>query len=162
MENIIITLVSLLIGAILSYFTSKYFFKKSNKTRKLTPYLEYSTRIFSIHKAELQNEISIKYRDVEVKNLYQLGFIITNDGDIPIKDIIEPLQFTFKNNIKILDYEIFEIYPNGIKINSFVDENKEKQNIVRNNSFKDFIFSILISSNCFKISIISALSAVSK
>lgn len=143
-NNIIITTLSILIGAILSYLISRYFFKKTKKSKSLKPYIDYTGQIFSIHDSDLANELSIKYRNVEVKHLYQFSLIFANDGDLPIKDIIEPLKVEFNKKIKVLDHEIFDISPEGIKIIDYIEESEGKTEIL-------FSFKLLNSGDYFGV-----------
>jgi hypothetical protein len=111
-----LTLGGIIIGAVITYIVSKYFFKKSIKEKSLTPFLQFSSRLFSEIDPELKKELIVNYKNTKVDNITQTQFLIANDGDIPIRDIIEPLKLSIPKKNKIFSVTIIHIEPEGRKI----------------------------------------------
>lgn len=143
MGTIILTIISIVIGAFASYWSSRIFFRRGLTKKEITPYLDFSTKIFSGIEPNLKRNLEITYKDVKVNNLYQVQFLIANTGGKPIRDFIQPLSVEIDEGLDILDVEIIDIYPEGREIK--FNLNKEKQNKV------DFIIPLLDCSEFFII-----------
>ena len=125
-----LTLGGIIIGAVITYIVSKYFFKKSIKEKSLTPFLQFSSRLFSEIDPELKKELIVNYKNTKVDNITQTQFLIANDGDIPIRDIIEPLKLSIPKKNKIFSVSIIHIEPDGRKIDYKIIET-ETENIIQ-------------------------------
>ena len=91
MEIIIYTAIGLILGGLVTVFTSKYFHRKGIKSKSLSTYIQFITEILSDIDPEVEKKLQVSYNQQEVESLYQVQYVIANTGDIPIRDIIEPL-----------------------------------------------------------------------
>lgn len=143
MGTIILTIISIVTGAIASYWSSRIFFRRGLTKKEITPYLHFSTKIFSGIEPNLKRNLEITYKGVKVTNLYQVQFLIANTGSKPIRDFIQPLSVEIDEGLDILDAEIIDVYPEGREIK--FNQNKNRQNKV------DFIIPLLDCSEFFII-----------
>jgi hypothetical protein len=124
-----LTIGGVIIGAVITFIVSKYFFKKGVKEKSLTPFLQFSSRLFSELDPELKKELIVNYKNHKIDNITQTQFLIANDGDIPIRDIIEPLKLSIPKKNKIFSASIIHIEPEGRTVNYKVTET-ETENII--------------------------------
>jgi len=130
MGSILLTIISIVIGAVISYLLNKYYFKKSIKEKSLTPYLHFISRIFSDIDPELKKKLKVTYNNVEVRNFYQIQFVIANSGDKPIRDCIEPLRLLIPNKGEVLDVNMVYVQPEGREVTYEVTKDQENNNEV--------------------------------
>lgn len=145
--TLIFSVAGIVIGAIASYFVSKHFFKKGDKKKSLTPYIQFSSKLFSDLDHELRENLIVNYKSLSVENLAQAQFIVANSGDIAIRDIIKPLRLTLPLENKIFNISILHIEPEGREVKYNVIE-AEKSNIIEFNipllnAGEYFVFKIL-------------------
>lgn len=145
--TLLFSIAGIVIGAIVSYFVSKHFFKKGVKKKSLTPYIQFSSKLFSDLDHELREDLIVNYKNLNVENLAQAQFIVANSGDIAIRDIIKPLRLTLPLENKIFNISIIHIEPEGREIKYNVIET-EKSNIIEFNipllnAGEYFVFKIL-------------------
>jgi len=62
--------------------------------------------------------VRVYYDDTLVTDLFLTQVRIRNSGNVPIskKDIVEPLTFKFKEGTKILNWDVVETKPEGLKL----------------------------------------------
>lgn len=155
--TLITSIIGIIIGAIPSYLVSKHFFKKGEKEKSLTPYIQFSSKLFSELDHELKEDLVVNYKKQNVENLAQAQFVIANTGDIPIKDIIEPLRLILPPENKLFDISILHIQPEGRDIKYKIIEtgisNAIEFNIPLLNAGEYFVFKILTQDTLPKESI---------
>jgi hypothetical protein len=145
MDNIQMSVASLIIGAVLSYVTSWYFFKRS-VDKRLTVHLQFASQVLAgVEDPAVRKELEILYRGVKIDDLLQVQFVVVNDGPRPIRDLIEPLNLVLPAKAKLLEARIPHVEPKGreVKVETIpLDEGKTKLN---------FRFSLLNSGEHFFI-----------
>lgn len=119
-----LTIGGIIIGAIVTFVVSKHFFNKSEKAKSLTPYLQFRSRLFSELDPELKKELIVNYKNHKIDNISQAQFLIANDGDLPIRDIIEPLKLKIPKENQIFSASIIHIEPEGRKIEHKIIESE--------------------------------------
>lgn len=142
-----ITISSILIGIFVTFFVAKYYFKKGDKKKSLTPYLQFSSTLFQELDPELRQSLIVKYKDVNIENLTQAQFLIANTGDLPIRDIIEDFKLTLPKENKIFSISIIHIQPEGRNIEYKIEENNDKNIVLFKipllNKGEFFVFKVL-------------------
>lgn len=88
-SNVALTLLGIVIGILATTLISKYYFRKS-VTKQVTPFIHLASSVLAGIDPVVREALKIHYGDVEVKELYQLQFLIANDGERAIRDCIEP------------------------------------------------------------------------
>jgi hypothetical protein len=109
---LILTLVSLVVGAALSVLVSRYYFKRSLNYR-LNVYRLGSSRVLAGIDPEIRKELSITFRDVTVEQLTTITLLVANQGVHPIKDPIKPLTITLPDGASFVDASFPFIFPDG-------------------------------------------------
>lgn len=106
----------LVIGAILSFITSWYFFRKSINKR-LSAYLQFSSQVLApIKDRAVREGLEIRYRGTKIDDLLQVQFVIANDGQRAIRDLIEPLSLELPKKVKLLEASILHVEPKGREV----------------------------------------------
>ena len=146
--TIAFSLGGIIIGAIITFLVSKYFFRKSIKEKTLKPFIQFESKLFSELDPELKEDLIVKYKNHNVDNIIQAQFLVANSGDIPIRDIIEPLRLTLPKENRIFSVNIVHIEPDGREIKHRIVEN-ELNNIIEFkipllNGGDFFVFKILV------------------
>ena len=143
-----LTIGGIAIGAAASYFVSRHFFQKSIKKKTLTPYVQFTSQLFTELDPELEENLKVNYKELKIDNITQAQFLIANSGDIPIRDIIEPLKLIVPKDNKILGLSLLHTEPEGrtvsYKILETDDYNVVEFNIPLLNGGDFFVFKIIL------------------
>ena len=149
--TIILTIGGIIIGAIVTYLASKHFFHKGVKCKSLTPFIQYSSTLFSNIEPELQESLTVNYKSVKVDNITQIQFVIANTGDMPIRDIIKPLRMAIPVECKIFSVNIIHIEPEGREIKHTISETENGNfvdfDIPLLNAHEFFVFKMVVQDN---------------
>ena len=84
----IITISSIISGAIITWIITRYYYLRNSNIRSLTPYKNFISRVFSCIDPELKKDLKIKYKDIDVDNFYQVQFTIINTGNRSLNNFI--------------------------------------------------------------------------
>lgn len=125
------SIISFILGGILSILIGWIFYRKSIQRKSLVVNLDYFSKLFDTVEPEIKKELKILYKDNEIEHLYSVQFTFENNGNKPIRDIIEPLILEIPTDFEIMDAHIAEIKPEGRKVNI-------KQNLENNRVNIDF------------------------
>lgn len=117
METFIGTIAGIIIGGLITVWASRYFYKKSLKSKTLSCFVQYVSEILTDIDPDVKNNLEVDFKGQKVESLYQVQFVIANTGDIPIRDIINPLNLKIPNEGIILDANLLHIDPKGREIN---------------------------------------------
>lgn len=143
-----LTIGGVIIGAAASYFFSRHFFHKSIKKKLLIPYVQFTSQLFSELDPELEENLKVNFRDLKIDNITQAQFLIANSGDIPIRDIIEPLKLKVPKENKILGFSILHTEPEGRTISYTISEtdtyNEVQFHVPLLNGGDFFVFKIIL------------------
>ena len=117
LPDLVLLILGVIAGAIASLIISRFYYLKT-VTKKLTPYLYIGTAILEGTDPEIREKLKIKFlesnqtesiNEIDVKNPYQLEFIIVNDGELPIRDCIQPLSIKFPGDARLISTNIMGI-----------------------------------------------------
>jgi len=125
------SIISFILGGILTIFVGWLFYKKSNKKISIIPYLDFFSKLFDNVEPEIKKDLKILYKESEIEHLYSVQFTIENNGNKPIRDLMEPLTLSIPKEFEIMDGSISEINPVGRKV-------ELKQNLIENKIIIDF------------------------
>ena len=143
MDNFLIVLVSIIIGVIATIWVSNHYYRRS-KRKSLTPYIQFSTSVFRGVDPSVREAVKIEYKEVQIKDLFEIQFLIANTGERPIRDIINPLTLHVPEESQILDASILYIHPKGREVSISVKESHAIFNFALLNSDEFFIAKILL------------------
>lgn len=112
MDDIIIPLATLVLGAGATLLISRFYHRRSVE-KELTPYIRYGTSVFAGMDPMLRERLKIRYQDMEVEDLIQLEFLVVNEGHRAIRDCIEPFALNVAEDAEVLDARIVHVEPEG-------------------------------------------------
>jgi len=116
MTDIQIAIGSLLAGAILSTIVTWFFFRKS-VNKRLSAYMQYASPVLgSVEDPQVRKELEIRYRGQKVEDLLQLQFVVANEGQKAIRDLIEPLHVMLPKSAKLLEARVLYVQPTGREV----------------------------------------------
>ncbi len=149
MNAFIGTVIGIIIGGIVTILVSRYFYKKSQKSKELSCYVQYISEILTNIDPDVKNNLEIEFKEHKVEKLYQAQIIIANTGDISIKSIIKPLKLNIPAEGEILDANIVYFEPKGRQdsLNLTVDSSSITFDFPLLNSAEYFIVKVLVKGN---------------
>lgn len=115
MENIIISILSVLIGVGATIYASRHYYRRSVE-KELIPFMQLQSNVLSHIDEEVKTDLHIEYKGVKVENLQQIQFLIANTGERAIRDIIRPMKFDLPDDVEILEGSILHISPEGREV----------------------------------------------
>jgi len=144
-EDLLIAIVSILIGVAATFYASRYYYRRS-VDKELTPFIQLQSNVLSHIDEEVKSDLHIEYKGVKVENLQQLQFLVANTGERAVRDVIKPLLLELPENSEIMDASILYIYPEGREV--ILDTTKSGNIVEFNfpllNKDEFFIFKLLI------------------
>ena len=108
------TAVGVLIGVVVTVFVSRYYFQRS-VSKSLGVYGLLNSFVFSGIAADVRNQLNFRFKNREVRELQQLVFLVANDGEKAIRDVIEPLGLAIPKDVEVLDASIVHRFPDNLK-----------------------------------------------
>lgn len=118
------TILSFVLGGVLSFLISKYFYRKSLQKNSLKISLNYFSTLFDNIDSEIKQNLKLVYKGNEIQDINSIEFTIENDGTKPLRDIIKPLTLSIPKDFEILDANVQRISPNGREVNVSIDKEK--------------------------------------
>lgn len=115
MNDLAVSLVSLIIGVVATVWVSRYYFKRTTD-KSLTPYLQFMSSLFDGVDPSVRESLKIAYKGTAVTELLEVQFLIANTGERPVRDIIAPLALSIPENCSLLDASILHVSPDGRKV----------------------------------------------
>jgi uncharacterized membrane protein YccF (DUF307 family) len=115
MENIIISILSILIGVGATIYASRHYYRRSVE-KELTPFMQLQSNVLSHIDEEVKTDLHIEYKGVKVENLQQIQFLIANTGERAIRDIIRPMRLDLPKEVEIMEGSILHISPEGREV----------------------------------------------
>ncbi len=123
MNDLVVSLGSLIVGVVATVWVSAYYFRRS-LTKSLTPYVQFSSKPFQGISADVRKALQVTYAGVQVEDLYEVQFVIANTGDKAIRDLIEPLSLAVPEKSTLLDASVLHAEPVELKTTLKVPEDR--------------------------------------
>lgn len=115
MNDLAVSLASLIIGVVATVWVSRYYFKRTTD-KSLTPYLQFMSSLFNGVDPSVRESLKIDYKGTAVTELLEVQFLIANTGERPIRDVIAPLSLSIPENCSLLDASMLHISPEGREV----------------------------------------------
>jgi len=115
MNDLAVSLASLIIGVVATVWVSRYYFKRTTD-KSLTPYLQFVSSLFDGVDPSVRESLKIAYKGTAVTELLEVQFLIANTGERPIRDVIAPLTLSIPENCYLLDASLLHISPEGREV----------------------------------------------
>lgn len=121
MESVILTFVGILIGIAATVIVGRHYFLRT-VDKRLRVYIHIASPVFGGIDRSVRQVLKAHYCDVEVTDLFQFQFLVANEGERAVRDLIQPLTLSFPNDVKLLDATVLYIHPNGRLVEIASDE----------------------------------------
>ncbi|KAA3596994.1 MAG: hypothetical protein DWQ06_14505 [Calditrichaeota bacterium] len=148
-NNIAISILSLIVGILVTVLVSRYYFLLSDEKSKkeIIPYIDFFYELLSGIDSEVREAVSIKYKDIEVEELIEVQFLILNSGAKPIRDQIKPLTLEIPKSSKIMNAALIYVSPKGREVVLEVDKKINKIKFLFNllNKREFFVVKLLLN-----------------
>jgi hypothetical protein len=116
MSEVQIAIASLVGGGGVTAAISWYFFRKS-VSKRLSAYIQFASPVLSgVDDPEVRKALEIHYRGTKIEDLLQLQFVIANEGQLAIRDLLDPLSITLPKNAKLLEARVLHVEPKGREV----------------------------------------------
>lgn len=146
MNELALSLGSLIVGIVASVWVSAYYFRKSLR-KSLTPYVQFYSSPFKGIDPAVKKALQVTYQGTPVDDLYEVQFLIANTGDKAIRDLIEPLTFSVPEKCSLLDASLLHLDPPELKVVLIVSDDRRavKLNFPLLNSNDFFVLKVLLN-----------------
>ena len=123
-NNAMTSILGVFAGVLATVIVARYYFKRTiDKSKKqLTPYLDFFSEPLEGIDPKVREDLSIKYKNIEVENLIETQFLIANTGEKPIRDLIQPLSLKIPSTSTIVNAVVLHISPKGRVVSLDVDK----------------------------------------
>jgi hypothetical protein len=146
MNELALSLGSLIVGIVASVWVSAYYFRKGLR-KSLTPYVQFYSSPFKGIDPTVKKALEVTYQGTPVDELYEVQFLIANTGDKAIRDLIEPLTFPVPEKCELLDASLLHLDPPELRVELIVCEDRRafKLNFPLLNSNDFFVLKVLLN-----------------
>ena len=120
--GILETVLGVVIGAVVTVLVSRYYFRRSI-SKRLSVYRLLDSFVFDGITPDVRKELQFRFHDRNVNELQQVVFLVANDGERAIRDVIEPLGLAIPREIEVLDASIVYRQPEGLMAEIIVEPN---------------------------------------
>lgn len=108
------TAAGIILGIVATILVSRYYFLRSIDKR-LSIYGLLNSFVFAGITPDVRKLLQFRFKDKEVNELQQLVFLVANDGERAISNIIEPLTFVIPSDVEVLDASILHRQPEALQ-----------------------------------------------
>jgi len=112
--GIVETAAGVILGAFVTVLASRYYFRRSI-SKRLGAYSLLNSFVFDGIAPDVRGQLQFRFQDREVNELQQVLFLVANDGERAIRDVIEPLTLSLPAGVEVLDASIVHRQPGGLK-----------------------------------------------
>lgn len=115
MPSAVIGLITLVVGIVATFLVARHYYRRS-VDKQLTPYIRKASMVFGGIAPDVRDQLKIFYNDTEVPDIFELEFVIINEGERPIRDIIKPLSLELPTGVEVLDSRVVSVNPEGREV----------------------------------------------
>jgi hypothetical protein len=112
--GVIETAVGVIVGALVTVLASRYYFRRSI-SKRLGLYGLLNSFVFDGIARDVRAQLQFRFQGREVNELQQVIFLVANDGERAIRDVIESLTLIVPADVEVLDASIVYRQPEGLK-----------------------------------------------
>lgn len=144
MNDLVIAIVSVVIGVAATLFVGHYYFRQT-VNKALTPFVHFTTHLFRGVSPEVREALQIHYRGVRVTEVQELQFLIANTGQRAIRDVLEPLTVSIPPTCSLLDAAVLHISPGERVVKATPQESRVVLEFPLLNSGEFFVLRLLLN-----------------
>lgn len=126
---IVNTIIGVLIGMAATVAITHYYFRRTTK-KSLGIYKLLISHTFTGIEQELREQLRFTYQNKEIEDLLQIEFIVANDGEKAISNVIEPLRFTLPEGVQLLNASVLHRHPNSLDASIELDAGEENSDTI--------------------------------
>jgi hypothetical protein len=142
------TTIGIILGVIATILVSRYYFLRSID-KKLSVYGLLNSFVFAGITPDVRKLLQFRFKDKEVDELQQVVFLVANDGERAISNVIEPLSFVIPNDVEVLDASILHRQPDALQAQVTSNKCTEGTRLILNfpllNKGEFFVIKLLLS-----------------
>ena len=117
-------------GVLVTLAVSRHYFRRTMR-KSIGIYRLLDTRIFAGIDRAVREQLRFTYQDREVEDLLQLEFVIANDGERAISNVIEPLRLDLPQGVEVLDASVLHRHPENLNVSiTTVDRERSTNSIL--------------------------------
>jgi len=109
------TALGIILGAIATVLVSRYYFRRT-VSKSIGVFGLLNSFVFAGIASDVRKLLHFRFEDREVDELQQMVFLVANDGERAIRDVIEPLTLRIPPDVEILDASIVHRHPEGLQV----------------------------------------------
>lgn len=109
------TAIGVILGALATILASRYYFRRSTN-KSLGLYRLLNSMVFAGIAPDVRKQLQFRFEEKEVKDLQELVFLVANDGERAISNVIEPLTLTIPQGVEVLDASIPHRHPDALQV----------------------------------------------
>lgn len=143
LSELVIALVSLIVGVIASIWVSRHYFNRS-VDKALTPYVQYFSSLFDGVDPSVRESLKVAYKGTAVDELLDVQFLVANTGERAIKEVLAPLTLKMPPGCTLLDASILHVSPEGRDVSVEHSDSQAQFKFPLLNSDEFFITKLLI------------------
>lgn len=102
-------------GVLVTIVVGRYYFKRTTN-KSLGIFRMLVSEAFAGVESEVRERMTFTYLKREVDDITQIEFLVANDGDTAISDLINPLALTLPKSVELLDANILHRDPNDLDV----------------------------------------------
>jgi hypothetical protein len=114
------TAIGVVLGAVVTVLASRYYFRRSTN-KSLRVYGLLNSFVFAGIAPDVRKQLKFVFEGRDVRELQQLVFLVANDGERAIRDVLEPLALTIPHEVELLDASIVHKHPGSLTLNLVID-----------------------------------------
>jgi hypothetical protein len=108
------TLIGIVVGVVATVLVSHYYYRRSTR-KSLKAYLILNSQVFAGIEPAVRQELHFSFHGDEVAELQHIEFLVANDGERAVSDLIEPLRLALPKGVRILDASILYRSPDTLQ-----------------------------------------------
>lgn len=114
------TVLVLLVGVLATIAISHYYFRRT-VSKRLSIYLILRNRVLAGIDDNVRQQLKFYFGNEQVTELFQIEFIVANDGERAVSSCIEPLSLRLPTAVKLLDSSILHRNPTDLRVQTDVE-----------------------------------------
>lgn len=108
------TLAGIVIGIVATILVSRYYFLRTI-SKNMSLYKLFNSYVFDGIAPDVRKRLHFIFNDKEVSDLQQVVFLLANDGERAVSNIIDPVSIEIPPGIDVLDASILHRHPDPLQ-----------------------------------------------
>ena len=114
------TLIGLAVGALATVLVARYYYRRS-VNKSVGVYKLLNSFVFEGIAPDVRKQLNFRFKDKDVAELQQVVFLVANDGERAVSNIIEPLTLSIPADVEVLDASVLHRHPSALRLQVEID-----------------------------------------